>query len=77
MRILDLKSGHTVLLDEDDYAALNGRSVYAGQNGYAYVALWINGASRPNTLHAEIRLRVTLMRGIDQSWRFLQPKGAR
>jgi hypothetical protein len=29
------------------------------------------------TFNAEVSLRVTMMRGLDRSWRFLQPEGAK
>ena len=54
MRILDLKSGHKVLIDDVDWATATRGAVYVGPNGYAYVSRWVDGRSRPNTLHAEI-----------------------
>ena len=29
---------------------------------------------RPGTVASAVRLQVTIMKGIDQSWRFLQPE---
>lgn len=44
-----LLEGGVVRLDVGDYYRLEGRSVYLGNNGYAYFSTWADG---PITLHS-------------------------
>jgi hypothetical protein len=49
--LLDLPHGFWTVIDEADWPAVEGLTVYRGNNGYAYFSKWENGKSMPRTLH--------------------------
>lgn len=51
-RLLDLQTGNQCTIDEADWPLVQRYTVYEGTNGYAYISRWVNGASRPETLHS-------------------------
>lgn len=51
MRLLDLPHGYQAIIDESDLPLVEPLSLYRGVNGYVYYSQWIDGKSRPQTLH--------------------------
>ena len=48
---IDLPHGYQTLVEVADLPLIDGLTLYRGTNGYVYFSKWINGASRPETLH--------------------------
>ena len=51
MKILELKNGRTVIIDDADWPTVQALTVYVGVNGYATYSRWLDGKSRPMTIH--------------------------
>ena len=48
---IELEPGVYALVDPEDAERLGGKKPYLGNNGYAYLTFWVDGAARATTLH--------------------------
>lgn len=44
--------GGITLVSRSSHDVLTGLTLYVGKNGYAYYCRWLNGKSRPSTVHS-------------------------